>query len=30
MSSLEEIIGKFDSMARNIFELNEMIKDFEV
>ncbi len=30
MSSLQEIIDKFDSMARNIFELNEMIKDFEV
>ena len=30
MSSLQEIIEKFDSMARNIFELNEMIKDFEV
>jgi PAS domain S-box-containing protein len=30
MDSLQEIINKFDSMARNIFELNEMIKDFEV
>nr|WP_168175686.1 methyl-accepting chemotaxis protein [Nautilia sp. PV-1] len=30
MGSLQEIIDKFDSMARNIFELNEMIKDFEV
>ncbi|WP_420835237.1 methyl-accepting chemotaxis protein [Nautilia profundicola] len=30
MSSLQEIINKFESMARNIFELNEMIKDFEV
>ncbi|GAB6074275.1 hypothetical protein JCM15786_09320 [Nautilia lithotrophica] len=30
MSSLQAIIDKFDSMARNIFELNEMIKDFEV
>jgi len=30
MNSLQSIIDKFDSMARNIFELNEMIKDFEV
>jgi PAS domain S-box-containing protein len=30
MDSLQKIIEKFDSMARNIFEFNEMIKDFEV
>ena len=30
MSSLRDIIEKFDSMARNINNLSEMIKDFEV
>jgi PAS domain S-box-containing protein len=30
MNSLKEIIEKFDSMARNILELNKKVKDFEV
>jgi len=30
MNSLTSIIERFDSMARNIMQLNEMIKDFEV
>ena len=30
MGSLQEIIEKFDSMARNILQLSEMIEDFEI